>query len=136
MAKKSSHRNLPRSRRTKEQLRQEYRKSLAVKPVSETLETEELPDVESTSYKTPPEAYKQPPTERKWAFSLTKGQKIISIIVSVALLFGGIIYKYGIFTNSIQNLEKRLDKMEEDFKKDIRNLTERIDKYVSKERKQ
>lgn len=126
----TKHRKNPPRRKPKDQLIREYRKSLEAKPVSETFETEEEPDIDSTGYRPKEEKITLPPAEKKNIINWKKMKKIALIVgaiaatITILVFFGKGIYKIASIDSSVQYLEKRMDKMEE-----------RFDKYIYEKRK-
>ena len=124
---KKFQKNPPR-RKPKEQLRQEYRKSLESKHASETFETEEEPDSDSTGYREKGEKTTPPPAGRKMIINWKKIALIagaILTIITIMVIFLKGIYMVASIDSSVNNLEKRMDKMDDRFDKYIYERTKR-----------
>lgn len=122
----------------------DYQRNLRQRPVSATKEAQSLLDTDSTDY-TPPSNI-PPPREVAASPKLHITNLWIGIaagLVSLLLTFGGLFYKFGSLSNTVDTLEKnireskkelyeRINKSEEELRRDIRQVNDRIDKYYQK----
>lgn len=133
----------PPRKRTKEQERADYRKQLAVRQVSGTVETtgetkativEELNGTD----KIPPIEQAPIPREPTVAgLKLTKTHLIISIIVGIIAILTivvTVVYNYTSLKEGLNHTNSDLRELKQTINERINRLEERIDKYISKEK--
>jgi len=133
----------PPRKRTKVQERADYRKQLAVRQVSGTVETtgetkttivEELNGTD----KIPP--IEQTPIHREptvAGLKLTKTHLIISIIVGIIAILTivvTVVYNYTSLKEGLNHTNSDLRELKQTINERINRLEERIDKYISKEK--
>ncbi len=123
--------------------RREYQKSLEASPVTRTGDSYSatgqdfmsLPSSDSTIYT--PEGgehsagvYKAIMPAKKFKFSehVQFLEAFFAIIIFIAL----VVSAYNSLTNKIDNLKSDLTNYRQDMKEEVRHLTERMDKYISK----
>lgn len=135
----------PPRKRTKEQERADYRKQLAVRQVSGTVETtgetkativEELNGTDKIS---PIEQAPIPLTRETVTPSqkLSKIYTIIGIVGSIILILtfvGTLVYHYTSVKEGLNHTNARLTELKQTINERINRLEERIDKYISKEK--
>jgi hypothetical protein len=135
--------SIPPRIKTSDTRRREYQKSLEASPVTRTGDSYSatgkdfmsIPSSDGTIY-TPeegehsPAPYKQimPAKKFKWSEHVQN----IAAVIGIIIFIGVIVKAYDSLTNQIDNIKSDLTTYKQDMKEDIRHLTERMDKYVSK----
>lgn len=129
--------NLPR-RKTRVEERLDYRKQLAAKEVSSTLEQETPLLGEMNATDKSPSLREEPITkESESKGKLLRSSHIIGIIVGVltvlTIVCGGV-YKFAVLNEGINHLKSDIKELKQTVNEKINRLEERIDKYISKEK--
>lgn len=120
----------------------DYKKNIRQRPVSGTKETESTFDFESTDY-VPPSS--TPPPKEQTPHRLGNLNLYIGIIVgilTVLTVIVGTVYKFASVEKGMENLEKNVSankgelkemiiKSEDELRKDINRINDRIDGYYS-----
>lgn len=133
----------PPRKRTKEQERADYRKQLAVRQVSGTVETTGDGETKTTiveelngTDKIPP--IEQTPIPREPTVAGLKLTKtIISIIVGIIAILTivvTVVYNYTSLKEGLNHTNSDLRELKQTINERINRLEERIDKYISKEK--
>lgn len=135
----------PPRRKTKEQERADYRKQLAARQVSGTVETTEetkapiVGELDSTDKILPIEQTPIPLTKEIITPSqkLSKIYTIIGIVGGIILILtfvGTLVYHYTSVKEGLNHTNTRLTELMQTINERIDRLEERIDKYISKEK--
>lgn len=140
----SKRKSIPQRTRSREAQRREYQKFLEATPISKTSHSSStgkefaaLRTSDSTAY-IPAEGeystapYKDVlPSKKSKVFEYIKH---VAEIIALLVFFGGIVSYYNYLINKIDNVMSDLADFKRDSKEEIRHLTDRMDKYISRKR--
>jgi len=131
----------PPRRRTKEQARVDYRKQLAAREVSSTVETKTqiIEELDGTDKIPPIERTDMPPMKEPAVagLKLTKTHYILGIIggiIFILIFISTIVYNYASLKEGLDHTNSNLRELKQAINERINRIEERMDKYISKEK--